>query len=66
MAIKVKTDSEVRCYCGLSSDSKPVSTGEGTIFEEVNTGLTWVYHDGYWYEDLRLIYALSQALNGGR
>lgn len=51
---------------GLSSDTKPFVALEGMEFDEVNTGINWIYHEGYWYEDLRLIYALSQALNGGK
>lgn len=66
MALKVMSEGSIRHYIGLSSDTKPGSTADGTTVYEVNTGLHWVYFDGVWYEDLTLIYALSQALNGGR
>jgi len=34
---------------------------EGSTFHAVDTGAQYVYHDGGWAEDRRLIYALQQA-----
>ena len=48
-------------YIGLSSDTKPAGR-PGEAFHEVNTGVTWVYDGEAWVEDLRMIYALNQAL----
>ena len=66
MSIIEQTTEVATHYIGTHADAKSVSSGEGTTVYEVDTGLQWIYHDGHWYEDLRLIYALSQALNGGR
>lgn len=66
MAIKVIQEGTARHYVGLSSDGKPADTADGTTMYEVNTGLNWIFFDGHWYEDLRLIYAFSHALNGDK
>jgi hypothetical protein len=34
---------------------------EGATFHAVDTGEVFVYHDGGWVEDLRLIYALKHV-----
>lgn len=53
------------CYAGLSSDIKP-TTGItiGTRFMEIDTGASFVFFNGQWEEDLSLIYALTQVMNG--
>jgi hypothetical protein len=45
-------------YQGLSSDEKPSSVAEGSTFHIVDTGETYVFHNGAWERDLRLIAAL--------
>lgn len=34
---------------------------EGTTFHAVDTGAVYIYHNGGWVEDLRLIYALKHV-----
>lgn len=42
-----------------SSDDKPSSgVPEGSMLHLVDTGEVYIYHNGMWVEDLRLIYAL--------
>lgn len=48
-------------YVGLSSDVKPSDATEGSTLHIVDTGEQWVYHDGMWQEDLRMIYALRKV-----
>jgi len=60
MAVRTVIDSE--SYIGLSTDTKP-NGRPGETFHEVNTGITYVWHES-WVEDLRLIYAMNQALGG--
>ena len=49
---------------GLSSDDKPTLTPKdaGATFYELNTGQAFIWSGTEWVEDLRLIYALTQAL----
>jgi len=51
-------------WYGLSSDVKPTTQLVGSIFQETNTGLTWIWNGFNWVEDLSMIYALSQVLEG--
>jgi hypothetical protein len=34
---------------------------EGSTFHAVDTGAKYIYHNGGWVEDLRLIYALQHV-----
>ncbi len=56
----VKTVIDVGEYQGLSADIKPNCT-DGSIFHVVDTGEVYVFHDGTWAPDKRLIYAIQQA-----
>jgi len=60
MAVKTVIDAE--SYIGLSTDTKP-NGRPGELFHEVNTGITYIWHD-QWVEDLRMIYAMNMALKG--
>jgi hypothetical protein len=57
MAIKLETN--IKRFNGISSDDKPDSPPEGSTFHMVDTGEKYIYHNGMWEEDLRLIYALN-------
>jgi len=46
-------------YQGLSTDIKPASTTEGSTFHVIDTGEEYVYYNGTWERDLRLIAALG-------
>jgi len=61
MAVKTVIDSE--SYIGLSTDTKP-NGRPGEHFYETNTGVLFIWDGESWVEDIRLIYALSQALGG--
>ena len=50
-------------YSGHSDDTKPESPPVGSTFHEWNTGEIFVYNGDDWTDDLRLIYAISQAMN---
>lgn len=50
-------------YQGLSTDTKPEgSIPEGSEFYETNTGKNWIYHDGYWVEDLSMVWTSMQTM----
>ena len=52
----------IKRWQGLSTDDRPSSdVPEGSTYHAVDTGAQYVYYDGTWEEDLRLIYALLQA-----
>ena len=59
--VKIGKQDDMYSYQGLSTDTKP-SASSGSSFYEVNTGVQWVMHKGQWIEDIRLTYALIQAL----
>ncbi len=51
-------------FTGISSDPKPLAGDiskypNGSTLHWVDTGETFVYHDGMWEDDLRLKYALG-------
>jgi hypothetical protein len=48
-------------YVGLSSDIKPSDAEENAIFHVIDTGDQYVFHDGTWEDDLRLIKALRMV-----
>ncbi len=64
MAIQSADGTGKRLQC-LSSDDKPmtraagVDVENGTTIHIVDTGEVYVFHDGGWEPDRRLIYALS-------
>jgi len=50
-------------YIGLSSDKKPLTpVYNGSEFYEIDTGNNYIWYDGAWVGDLRLVSAFSQAL----
>ena len=47
---------------GYSSDMKPMSgVPEGSTFHVVDTGEQFFFHDGMWFRDLRMSYAMSNV-----
>lgn len=46
------------CY---STDVKPSSAPEGSMVHTIDTGEEFVYHNGMWERDLRLINAIKMA-----
>lgn len=62
----IKLIAQTKHFQGLSSDEKPNPAAdgppiEGSTYHEVDTGYTFVFHDGTWQPDLRLIAALRSA-----
>ena len=59
MAICLETTKQR--WNGLSTDDKPISPepAEGSEFHAVDTGAQYIFHNGMWEEDLRLVYALT-------
>lgn len=55
----VKQISTIQRFHGLSTDTKPSSPPEGSTYHSVDTGEQWVYYDGTWELDLRIIAALQ-------
>jgi hypothetical protein len=43
-------------YQGLSSDEWPTGASNGAMLHIVDTGEQFVFHDGQWFIDLRVIY----------
>ena len=57
--MSVMFETTIKKWNGHSSDSKPSeSVPEGSTFHAVDTGAIYIYHNGMWVEDLRIIYAL--------
>jgi hypothetical protein len=44
---------------GLSTDDKPMDVSDGSTFHAIDTGEEYIFHDGMWEKDLRLIAALG-------
>ena len=58
MAIKLMTT--IQRWNGQSGDMVTITdAAEGSTFHAVDTGETYIYHNGGWVKDLRLIYALT-------
>lgn len=58
----VKLVANVQRWIGLSTDTKPTPDFVGSTFYETNTGQGFIHNGSEWVEDIRLIYALTQAL----
>jgi hypothetical protein len=49
----------IKKWNGFSGDEKPsTDVPEGSTFHAVDTGEEYIYHNGMWEQDMRLIYAL--------
>jgi len=59
MAVSLITT--IQRFQGLSTDTKPTAPPEGSTFHAVDTGEQYIYYDGTWEQDLRLIYALTHV-----
>lgn len=58
----VVLESTSRRYSGQEGDQVTITDApEGSTFHAVDTGAQYVYHNGGWAEDLRLIYALTHV-----
>lgn len=57
-------DSTGKHQQGLSTDDKPLGVENGTTLHVIDTGEMFVFHDGMWEPDLRLMAALM-AIQGG-
>jgi len=44
---------------GLSTDAKPDEAPEGSEYHAVDTGEQYIYYDGMWVRDLRLMTAIQ-------
>jgi hypothetical protein len=55
----VKMVATINRYQGLSTDALPESPPEGSTFHAIDTGEEYIYYDGTWEQDLRLITALK-------
>lgn len=50
-----------KIYNGQEGDQVTITNPpEGSTFHAVDTGAQYIYHDGGWAEDLRLVYALTK------
>ncbi len=53
----------IKRWQGLSTDEKPsTDVPEGSTFHVVDTGEEYVYHDGSWQPDLRMVRALRTEI----
>lgn len=60
MAIKL-IDNPKKWHC-TSIDGLPATAPEGSTVHYVDTGEQYIYFDGTWEPDKRLIYAISQGM----
>lgn len=49
---------EVQSFIGVSSDPFPGTADDGAILHIIDTGEEYIFHDGKWERDMRLITAL--------
>jgi hypothetical protein len=50
----------IQRWNGQSGDMVTITDAqEGSTFHAVDTGAKYIFHDGGWAEDLRIIYALE-------
>jgi len=50
-------------FVGHSGDVKPLTgVGAGSQFTELDTGAVYIWNNGTWEIDLRLIHAISEAI----
>jgi len=55
----VKMMATIKRWQGLSTDTKPsTDVPEGSTFHAIDTGEEYVYYDGAWEQDIRMIAAL--------
>ncbi|MFA5408421.1 MAG: hypothetical protein WC343_06590 [Bacilli bacterium] len=60
MAVCLETT--IKRWNGQEGDHMEVTDApEGSTFHAVDTGAQYVYHNGGWVEDYRLIYALRKV-----
>ena len=53
-------ETTIQKWNGQSGDMVTITdVKEGSTFHAVDTGETYIYHNGGWVKDLRLIYALT-------
>ncbi len=55
-------ETTIQRWNGQSGDMVTITDAqEGSTFHAVDTGAKYIFHDGGWAEDLRLIYALTHV-----
>ena len=59
MSICLETN--IKKWNGVSSDVKPSDAPEGSGFHVIDTGEEYIYHNGMWVQDLRMINAINSA-----
>ena len=55
-------ETTIQRWNGLSTDALPDTPPEGSTYHAVDTGEKFIYTDGGWEADLRLITALEEVL----
>jgi len=60
MAEKLVTT--IQRFQGLATDTFPTAPPEGSTYHCIDTGEQYIFYDGMWEPDLRLIYALETAI----
>ena len=58
--MSVCIETRIQRWNGQSGDMVNITDApEGSTFHAVDTGAKYIFHNGGWAEDLRLIYALT-------
>jgi hypothetical protein len=51
-------------YLCLSSDAvQTKGVGTGQVLTQIDTGKRFIFYDGWWQEDLTLVYAINKAMS---
>ena len=58
----VKIIATIQRFHGLSTDTLPTDPPEGSTYHAVDTGEQYVFYDGMWEQDRRLIAALEEVV----
>ena len=54
----VRLITTIQFFQGVSTDIKPTDPPEGSTFHAIDTGEQYVFHNGGWEQDIRMITAL--------
>ena len=55
----IKKIATIQRFQGLSTDAMPDNPPEGSTLHIIDTGEQYIFYDGGWEQDLRLIYAIQ-------
>ncbi|TSA53811.1 MAG: hypothetical protein D4R45_05065 [Planctomycetaceae bacterium] len=52
----------IQTFIGEAADTKPTGVPAGSTYHETDTGEQFIFDGTNWIDDLRMIFAVSQAI----